>query len=635
MPNGRTSSETDSGLSITKIHDRIKNRYDRIALISHRAHVDLINPDDTDTLVISTDWLAWRQSLDRGGHCLHFEAFLVDWPEELGNPDTFQRPICKWMYVGGEDVTKFLGVSLGKPFNDDVADFALAHSRLLSALDAACEAYKPRELVFFDIRGEYNCLDEDDKKSLVETLAQRHRLTITDHHSRMSDDANAFHDTDSSPGMGINSGLRQLLRGVYETIVDLLFGIRALLAPARHRIFLFQNWLIVRSLCDAFETPGLAPVVLSGMYPKTPGFLLRCWRRGIFHAKLPAATLDAGDKEAIKKIIRELENAWITEGFELDETIRHFIQRRLIASGAFQTKARLTKRFDRLFARHRFKRILIGDAENSQCCIAADLAFRDGIETDELLNGMFMTKRNHESRTGDAHRPPMVSRLLAWGKQNEKWIAAINGDMPCVRTGYPVFDHLRRETAVGTSSLGRALVLPIPVERPDTRGLNANMFSTMVETVRALKNLGIHDIRIKVHPGPHNKRYFEDVVRNFSLDCAVFKDGLLAGHIEWADVVIGPINSGAFVETMMAGKPYYPMVIQPSSLHPDHFGAVTPLGSVPELIDAIKAGSCPDAYETLETFCSILSIPDPSRRVWQAMEASLPAPPSKEHRTAE
>jgi hypothetical protein len=135
--------------------------------------------------------------------------------------------------------------------------------------------------------------------------------------------------------------------------------------------------------------------------------------------------------------------------------------------------------------------------------------------------------------------------------------------------------------------------------------------------------LGYSEVRIKPHPGfPETIPYMEAVLRYFRLDARVVA-GRLDEHVAWADVVVGPVNSGAFVETLSLGKPYYPCRGAPSALRPELMGAARVFATAAELRAALVAGDAPDAAAILDTLCSTQEIRDPARRVWREIERAM------------
>jgi hypothetical protein len=287
--------------------------------------------------------------------------------------------------------------------------------------------------------------------------------------------------------------------------------------------------------------------------------------------------------------------------------------------------ARDVKAFGILFRRYRVARLVVGDAVNQTARLILGIAARDGIDVDEFPNGMFLAKQQMDARVGDGIRGPLLKRFLAWGESNDRWLVSAGKGIEHVRVGYPLVGKFRQMRLAQSSGSGHALVLPLHVDRLDIRGLYGEVFSTLCETVRALGQIGFRDIRVKVHPGHQNVRYYSDALKLRSLECDIIIDGPLLPHLDWADIVVGPVNSGAMVETLALGRPYYPMRNVPSSLDPYFFCGVPVYESTHGLKAAIAEGKQIDAETALEVFAGYDGKRDPADAIWNAIAAGCAA----------
>jgi hypothetical protein len=121
------------------------------------------------------------------------------------------------------------------------------------------------------------------------------------------------------------------------------------------------------------------------------------------------------------------------------------------------------------------------------------------------------------------------------------------------------------------------------------------------------------------------------VMRYHSVACQIETSGTLKSLIAWADVVVGPINSGSFVETLALGKPYYPCQFGPSSLDASLFGGAQLCRNAKELDAAITSGSAADRATVLQAMCSIREITNASQRFWSVMERGSKLAGSRSH----
>ncbi len=612
------STHTAGELSVLIQPEWLKNRYERIALISHRRHLAHLDATAGNTLVFSTDWLAWRQCLKTAIPCLHFEAMLGEWPTERGNPDDIHVRRCDWMMREGRDITLFRGVSLGRLFTRDVTLACNAFERIWHALDRALETFAPKEIVLHDLRAEHDLLDDTTALWLARELAKRHGARLVERPDAPANGDPGFSEQVDEYGVpSADPNWRKALRDLYGESIDRLFRPRGILERNSGKILLVLNWIVTRNLIGARDGGDAIPALLAPHAPKRPADLWRRWREGTALVNPPPARLDPADRAALDGIRRALAEREEAATEPVDVARRAFIRRRILDNGRLEERAIAIKRFEKLFQRHRFSRVVIGDATNDFCRLVAETARTNDVPVDELPNGMFLTRQRSSARipSGPGFRPA-VDRVLSWGPLTKRWLTASAASLPTATVGYPALDRLRHPVVPVRKK--RALVLPIYADADDAMAFTSNIFGSMAEIVRVLLGFGC-EVRVKVHVGPQNLAYYADVLRQARLDVPIFKDNLFLEHLAWADFAVGPVNSGAFVETLAAGKPYYPICPAPSQLDPSLLPTVRLVKSPADLISLLRRDSIPNRDDTLEDMCRFVSIPNASRRFWRVM----------------
>ncbi|MSO93428.1 MAG: hypothetical protein EXQ86_08530, partial [Rhodospirillales bacterium] len=614
-----------SALSVLAIPPGIRSRYKRIALISDRRQIRDLGSDD-DTLVVTSDWLAWREIAEARGHGVHYEAFLETWPAARGEPDAHEAESARWVEHEGLDVTLFEGVSLGRQFTTHVSRFRHAYLRLWHALDRACERFSPDEIVFHGLRVEYDILDADMVRALVADVAGKHGTRFVDRATPATRISVTFPVGPFARKPGKPRVAKGLLLALYAGGVDAVFRLRAAFASKRPRVYIMLNWLAVDNLLQNFDGNAITPVLLVEPWPKRLGFLLRCWRKGVLLARLPEGDLDERERASIAAIESGL-RAKLADGRSgIARALALFVTRHVLESGWLRERAREAKRYRRLLADRRVERLLVGDAENMTCRLLIEVGHRLGIPADELPNGVFTTTHRSDIRSGPGKDRPSVARLLLWGRHLEAWAEASAPGVPRATTGYPSLDRLREDAgrARTEASSKSALVLPLTVQRHNFRGLYAETFASLVETVRMLRALGYATVRVKLHPGmTATEGYYRDILRHYGLACEVLTTGSVGDLARTADIVVGPVNTNAFLETLAAGKPYYAVRGTLASFRPELVGGIKVYTSIPDLRRALEQGETPAREAILQWFCSTSDIPNASREVWRAVEAAV------------
>ncbi|CAA6605018.1 conserved hypothetical protein [Rhodospirillaceae bacterium LM-1] len=592
---------------------------DRLVLASSVEELTDLDPCQPGLVIFITDWLGWVTWRQRGGQAVHHESFLVDWPTELGPQDSFQQRAVTWMYDGGTDATLFEGVSLGKQFNWEVTGVRLAAGRILSSLSQAFQLLRPREIEYRGLRVEYAFLDDAALFELASLAVERHGLPMIDRRGEVNffprlDPELPFNGEFSEPPLS-----RRLTLRMTELVTDAVSRLFGLLRTQAPRVFILHNLLVVRSLIEHLPVGQAIPVLIAKIHPKRPSFLFDAWRKGVRLMALSDLSLNHESRRRLKEI-----RGWIAQFsdsasacFE-ERAVKGYLRRHLLSTSSLEARAVEVLQFKRLFERERPSRILVGDSENHMVRLACEVAQTLGIGVDELPNGMFLTAQRMDSRSGDGFRKPVIDRFLAWGKSGLRWAARSHVAVPAIETGYPVADSLRCIPTPPASGKGRALILPLHVDKTDLTGLYSEVFANLILAVRAARDCGYADIRIKVHPGFINLPYYQEVMRRCGDDALVLKDGSLLPHIAWSDVIIGPVNSGAMIEAAALGRPYVAVLNPPTAIDPE---LSLPAKSIQpsDLRDALSRGKFEDAPAILADIAGCKSGAPAGERVWSAI----------------
>lgn len=597
----------------------IKPRYGCLALIAHRRHLARLGRPRADRLVVSTDWIAWRRALQAGHDAIHFEYLLEEWPSEAGPPDDLFVVASRWMHVGTSDPTVFQGVSLGKQFTGFIVHLVRGHIRLRHGLERLVARFRPKIFEWIDLRTDADGVDPGTRHALLQEFAAEHGIALKDWRDPVLP---ADADLPEVPYQRVATPeplLRRVARRAYAAAVDLVF------TPRRRRpggILPLLNPRTINNLVDAYSGGRVYPILIADQMPKSARFIGRCWRRGIVLSQLPDSALTGAERAELTRLRAELPRRWATSpGTPVTEACRAFFLRAWDA-GEVDQKAVLIKRYRQLFARHRISRVVVGDAGNAICRLLMELAKQQHIPSDECLNGMFVTPTRHDSRCGDGVQGPLVSRLLSWGEPNERWLETIAAPVPAVRVGYPGLAASPRQPNRIAAIPRRVLVLPVALDVGDVTASRSNIMFHLIDVIANLLKVGIREIRVKTHPGRVNAAYYREALHEAGIDCPVSSEGGLESHFEWAEAVIGPPNSGAWVETLAMGIPYYPLLAHPSLIDPALCGSARLYSSGAEIAAEIAAGQTPDIERTLQALCSRTDIPDAAARFWDTMAAA-------------
>jgi hypothetical protein len=595
------------------------SRYRRLVLIATHSQLDAIRLDG-ETLVIGSDWLAWREAAARGWAALHIEAGLADCRDARTWRDAY-LDAARWPLIDGQDATLFQGVSIGHQFIREIGHAGHYYERFRHAITALARRFKVETIELVDLRSDYDLLDAQAKRWLVAEAAEAAGVGVIDRLDRAPAEADQF----STARMVVNPPSEtDVLRAAWETVMDAVSRLARIARGPRKTLLILPSLLMLEPMVRSFSHGRrLAPVLLSDRYPKRFAFALQALRRGFFLAAFPRAPLTQDENAAVDSIVARLRAAWADStqapARGAERFRRAYVLDTIVASGRFAAMAARIRNWRRLFERHRFRRVLVTDSTNYESRIPVELARTFGIPADELVNGMFNTHQRHDTRVGLDGRAPLLARFLSWGTQGEEWLAETGSPLPARRTGCPALDSLRA-APTARARWTRALVLACPPGPDDLVALRGDGFKYAVDVLAMLAEEG-YETRFKLHPGLERTVYYAEVFRRHGIETTILKSEPIHPEMAWADVVIGPITSGAMVESMTMGKPYIPVVMPPSGVTEGGKVDLPVCRNADEVRDRLRrpgdlVAMIAGARERLSAFASIS---DAGAEVWRAL----------------
>jgi|GEM_PF-2208234 len=605
-------------LSVLALPTYLQRSYKRIVLSGGADTAVEAMAGQSSTLLVTGSWEEWRRASLRHSHCVHFEWALADGPDLAAPEEDVYLRYTDWMFAGGADMTRFGGISLGALFWRDVTLACLERDRLITGITRLIRAFKPEEIVIAADAGPGVHLDGAARVALADAVARRHDVEVT---SRVAAETTLSRVSAADPWG------RRLLRQLYAMIVERLFDLRWRSSGRKPKVFFLLNGAALLPLIASSAARGIAPVIAAAQWPKTLSFLRQCWRQGVVLAAFPEARLSEREREELKAMSGAVERGWGPTDDIAEETRRGFIRQRCLATSALERAAAKAKRYRRLFERHRPVRVVVGDSTNQECRAVLENARALDIPADEVLNGMFLSARRCDARSGRDQMPGLIDRLLVWGSAALPWAAAAAPDVETELVGYPPAVCSTAVPSLRGQGRRRWLVLPCYVDGDDVRGLQASFFAYIIAVLRMLRELGYSDVRLKLHPGVlpgwPMKEDVERILMLHDVAAPVYQADSLAVHLTWADAVIGPVNSGAWVETLAADRAYFPLLPAPSSMDMRFLGGIRVFNSVGALRRAIADSWQPDVKATLQALCAATEIEDPVSSLWKAVERRI------------
>lgn len=596
----------------------LKDSYNRIVLISRAAHLNNVEID-SETLVIICDWLLWQQVHDELPHSIFYEAGLKlqDVDDDLG-ANLFLRA-NEWVYAIGKEKMLFMGVSLGKQFSSEMTRAIINYYRIVRTLTPIIETFGAKEVVYFDYRNEINFFDQKFRKNLIQRTVEHCGSTFID---------KSVHDEDHYHAVGPrlepvqSNTFRTTLRDFYGVTIEHLSKVCISVRSRKNRVAVLVNSNLLKPLIAAFDGQDVTPVVNLLSLPKQFSVIFGCLRKGVLLTYPRQAVLSKQEKEAISSITAEVLAAETPEGSppETQFAIDYFKQQILAKDRLVEAGVAVKSAFEYI-SKHRPKRIVVDGVKNMVPRSHIEAASFHGAEVDYIWHAPLTPQRlKFDLIGGDPHTTPLVTRILSWGKINEKWLEDIQAKQPVATVGSPLAGKYTAQSSIEPKLRGRALVLQYAPIGSDLKGLNENMYIHFVRVARALKSYGYSEICLKLHPGPGRwpKSYFAKIDSHFGINSKILKTEPLEQCLQDADIVIGPVQSGAFFEALAAGKRYVAFLLPPHTMSEVIYGEFPVLTSIDQLKAGIAMDTNTQAKHLLNGLYGTDDVKNPPKAFWQS-----------------
>ena len=604
----------------------LRPTYSCFLLIAHRRHLDANELGDPGVLVVCSDWFLWQELCDQGRHAVFAMSGGQGHTPSGPDPDIY-NDINDWIYLNADDATRFRGVSLGRKSVFPLAMLLAEHAKLTASLEALSHRYRPDRYIYRDYRADRGELDTNDRWALVSEIAIRLGIEIVDRRDPVADGDSEFpsapHARRTLLGQTAeNSAWSPRVRGWAILLMDLIARTRRLFDPSRPRVLLAATALTTTPLIEAFDTDGRTFAMVLGRWlpgKRHLGSVLRRLFGGLLPVDAPDSGLSHAELDTVDAIERRLVDAWQAPCNSRLETLRRFVRKYVLVPGRLKTAAIEVKWAERLLDRHRPDCVLTDGLQNTSSSTLVEVAKRRGVQTAAVWHSPHYHDVKLDMFGGDRRIESLAATALTWGSANEDWLDRTEATAKTVRTGcITAVPYLPMRHRVNARR--RALLLQYNLSFVDAASWRPqDEYEVFVATARLLVELGVPEIRLRLHPTEPRASYYRRLIAYFDLRCEISVGRSYYDDLSWADFVIGPAASGAMVEALAARRPYYPVLLPPHSVDMTHLkGAV--YEDLESLEAALKRGDSPPEQDRLrEAFTSLEEIPDPARRAWDVL----------------
>lgn len=603
----------------------LKSSYKRFVLVSKRRHIEDYGHEDDETLFVSSDWLLWQKCVAERIHCVYHETGFAAWNRNDPLESELFIQTNQWVYLDGQDATRFHDVSIGKQFNRQLQIVLWNAVKLEFCLDNLTKRFKPQEYILYDYYMPAGLIDSFEKKIIVKAVAQRYTVRFVDNFNSTEasklDAVGASHAQKLSPPI-----LRDRVKALYLWLFDWFSRCWCALQRRKKIVLFFTSGPLHYGLMKSFRSRNILPLFVGANMPKTlkaTWYYLKC---GFRLADLPRASLSRTDEYRVKEIIQTFERSWAADSNPStpDAVVRHYIKTYIFDSKWIYKMAIEVKRNQILFARYDIAHLVVVGIGNPLERIKIELANLKGIEVDYILHGVRFHKMKYDMLCGDRFTKSMISRCLTWGKMNEIWLREVGAETKIIRTGNPGYDIFRNLRHKSNEKAENAMVLQYDLSGDDLTSPYANNLVHFVESVALLQDMGYSTIRFRPHIGHgFDRKLYNDIIEFFDLKCTIADNFTFPELIEWADITIGPVETGAFLETIASGKNYFAMCLPPNSVIKDYLKIIKIISDFTSLRHAIESHDVQDNRAVLNAFCSFDEIPYAGEKFWEVLEDAV------------
>ena len=619
---------------VTAISNDLKSSYQKFALISTEEQMARVKLNE-DTLLVFCDWSLWQAAVRINKHCVHFEQGLAEW----SGKDDFDSELMihsnQWVYQKGIDVTLFKGVSLGKLFHNKTLFFFINTIKLQRALIMLIDRFKPDSIEFFDFAYEISVLDPKMRKILVQAIAQKKGVAFVSCEKAMEPGSGGIGEDlmSTKPPLGL---MRRIVAAAYVSVISRLTGLRVAFSKKPNIMFLIGG-NIAAPLFGGYNSHLMTPMVQVRTLPKTPATIMRCLIRGVNLFSLPQVTLTSKYVSELENIRERIRNN-LSEIDTLDaDLLRTFIETNLLSPGKLESFASEVLQAHRVMNQYHPKRLVVDGVRNAPIRQFIELAEHYECAVDYIWHSPQIPQHlKFDALSGDTFTRPIVNRCLSWGAINNQWLDMVAPEIPRIKAGTPLstrYANLKTTRLHNKPRLvadAKILILQYTPILSDLRGLNAHTYQMFVELVGNLNSLGCRNVHFKLHPGPGRwtTDYFYKIAGQFGIECRITKTDRFQDCVDWADAVVGPVQSGAFFETLAAGKRYFPIIFEPNSLDMRYYDGYPIYRSTDEVLHAIQdefSAETNHAHgaDLINRLYSTIEFPDGSARIWQILDQDL------------
>lgn len=597
-----------------------ESHWQTLVFISHPSHLAQVEHGPS-TLAVSSDWLLVQEASTQGIDCVLIDSCASAAGNLEDNADVYVRAM-DWIYDGGVDITLFRGVSLGRKFSRDLTLLLVEYRRLQRYVSSLIKTYKPEHVVFLGCELEMALLDRQGCLELVQEAAAEAEVSFTNLSDIAATPPVRYRVHGTSPGPRTREFPGQKIAfATYALFLSAFSRIRHRISKNRKPVALMlTSQLTLNPLLDCKHYP-LSPLVLFDWLPgkRSIATLAERLSKGLLVAQQGDLPLNSQDAEQIRVIESKILSIYQSNsGGALTSAILRYVYTHVIENRHFRKLAQVVRKSEKLLNIWKPSVIFTDSLNNQTILILLEIAKKNGVKNVMTWHAHSLIDTLIPALGGDERYPSLFSNIFTWGRVHEMSSTASGLAIEQTRTGN-IIANRHKNTPRKKDAWRHVMVLQYVTPYNDMFICNSKEFDYFAEIAEMLKNENITSIKLRLHPGTSKTNYYKTIVEALGIDCELDDSGPFEACLKWADVVIGPVQSGAMLESISYGLPYFPVLLSPNAVNPAYLKDVPVFHDLAELGRAFKERRAPDLENFLEDLSATAEFPDTPREVWNRL----------------
>lgn len=558
----------------------------------------------------------------RGVGCINLDSCVTE-PVDATESENLFTDAADWMYDGERDVTIFRGVSLGRKLLRQTLIFTAEFRRMSHCVKSLLRVYRPHRIIFRGCSFESQIIDCDAAAAIVAHLAggtQFERRPAANKHGTETVRYSTAHTPAARSNM--KNSARHVAAFILFALIMSASRIFALVTfRGRAKALMLTTQL---ALLPLLHQPGRFPIRPLVMYAWLPNkkrifWVLNKLARGMLLVAQPKCAMSDADKNNVNEIELAAKAAGGGPAGTFGGELKKFVGSRLVDQGALGRVAGEVIEAEELLRRHRPNVVFTDSINNSRILSVLDVARQHGVPTAMTWHAHYLQDLKVPVFGADHRCEPVNSHVFSWGEINEQWLQKYDLRTSIVRTGN-IISNQHRVTTRRDNDWRNVVVLQYAFPNIDISQQPSNEFEYLLAISKIMKEEGIRNFKLRLHPGTSAKlKYYQTIVDHYGIDCHIDASGHFKTCLEWADVVIGPVQSGAMLESLTFGHPYFPVLMRPSSVNMSYLAETEVFEDFESLHRRFRNRDAPDLSVLREKLTSRNEVPDTASMIWNEL----------------